>query len=50
MIFALILFGCGPVVSFGYDPTIHARHRMKISFLYRGVARTLWVWRQEYLY
>lgn len=50
VIFAVILFGYGPVVNFGYDPTQHVHYRMKVSFLIRGVARTLWVWKQENFY
>ena len=42
MIFALILFGVGPILQIGgVDPNRFLRVRVKISFMWRGVARVV---------
>lgn len=42
MIFALILFGAGPTVQIGgFDPVRYVRVRLKICFVWRGVARVI---------
>jgi len=43
-IFALILFGYGPVISCGFDPVRYAKHKLMIGFMRRGVMHELWVW------
>ena len=42
MIFALILFDAGLIVSIGnFDVVEYQRHKLKISYMWRGVAKTL---------
>jgi hypothetical protein len=43
VIFALILFGCGPILQLGgHDFSRYQIVRFRIQFMWRGIARTVY--------